>query len=293
MQKGDTMKKSMLAAFAAVLLSSQSVFAHNPDSVYDWSAERYYNVPGKHVAGVNNRGLAHDELPAVLFISELASALPERIADLRKEGKSWGWIMDTFNIGPDQLYVPISSEVTKPPFDRLYGYFKSKQKSEWRSIKLTDAEVIDLVNLRFLARYFKVKPETIIGKRELGDGYVTICHYFASPKKTRRKVQAPAKPKQQVEQPPAPEIAAPPEPAVPDQPAADQAAPVPDTSGMAMPPAEAGGGMVPPDPEPAAEAPAAEGGSMMPQDPPDPVAADAPPAEAPPADAPPAEEAPQ
>jgi hypothetical protein len=130
--------------------------------------------------------LPQEELPAVLHISELASALPSRIADLRQEKKSWRWIMETFNIGPDDLYVPVKAEDIKPPFAKLYGYFNTKQKSEWRSIKLDDAEVVDLANLRFLSRFYGVKPEGIMRRREEGESYVDISHALHKTRRPRR-----------------------------------------------------------------------------------------------------------
>jgi hypothetical protein len=69
-------------------------------------------------------------------------------------------------------YVPVAVR-SGPPYGRAYGHYK-KPRKEWNTIVLTDADVVNLVELRFISEHYHVAPERVIDLRERDVDFVTI-----------------------------------------------------------------------------------------------------------------------
>jgi hypothetical protein len=136
----------------------------------------YYGVSGKAVVATKERyRLRDEELPVVYFLSARARVAPSAIIGLRIKGLSW--LDVTFHCGltPEIFYVPVTVQKIGPPYGKAYGHFKKyRSKKEWKKIVLSDYEVTDLVNLRFISEHYKVKPEAVIKMRSQGKNFLTI-----------------------------------------------------------------------------------------------------------------------
>jgi hypothetical protein len=133
----------------------------------------YYRVPEREVIVIRERRIPDEELPVVLFIAQQARVAPARIIDFRLRGDSWWDISLRFGLGPEVYYVPVA--VTPgPPYGRAYGHYKKKKRTEWRTIVLTDADVVNLVELRFLSEHYHIAPERIIEMRGRDRDFVAI-----------------------------------------------------------------------------------------------------------------------
>jgi hypothetical protein len=70
-------------------------------------------------------------------------------------------------------YVPVAVE-SGPPYGRALGHYKKKHRKQWSTIVLTDADVVNLVELRFLSEHYRVAPERIIELRGKNSDFVAI-----------------------------------------------------------------------------------------------------------------------
>ena len=61
-----------------------------------------------------------------------------------------------------------------PPYGRALGHYKKKHRKEWKTIVLTDADVVNLVELRFLSEHYRVAPEHVIAMRADQRDFVAI-----------------------------------------------------------------------------------------------------------------------
>lgn len=135
----------------------------------------YYRVPQREVIIIRERGIPAEETPVVLFIAGRARVSPSIIMDMRLGGKGWTDILVHFRLGPDILYVPVREGVAiGPPYGKAYGYYKKKPKKEWRKIVLSDADVVNLVNLRFLSEHHGYAPERVMKLRGEGKNFIVI-----------------------------------------------------------------------------------------------------------------------
>ena len=128
------------------------------------AAAEYFNVAPREVVVLSQWGLRPSEVPVVLFVAGRAGVSPDVIVAQRERGRSWMGIADGLGVHASDLYV---RQTGGPGFLRdAYQKFESIPPARWGEVELGDAEVVGLVNVRFLSRYFEVTPAEAI--RALG-----------------------------------------------------------------------------------------------------------------------------
>ena len=149
----------------------------------------YYHVPEKEIVVVRERHIPDNELPVVFFLAARAKVAPGVIIDLRLKNKSWMEITRHFGLGADVYYVPVK-QVSGPPYGKAYGHFKNKNKKDWGTIRLADADIVNFVNLRFVSEHYGYSPDEVIKMRAGGKTFVNINTEL---KKNKAKKQKDAK----------------------------------------------------------------------------------------------------
>ncbi len=136
------------------------------------AVSNYYRVPQREVIAIRERHISDDDLPVVLFVAQRARVAPTQIIDMRLRGFSWWSISVHFSLGPDVYYVPVA--VTPgPPYGRALGHYK-RPRGQWRTIILSDPDVVNLVHLRFLSEHYHVAPARVIELRGRHNGFVDV-----------------------------------------------------------------------------------------------------------------------
>ena len=136
----------------------------------------YYRVPGREVVATKERyRLRDEELPVVYFLAARARVEPSVIIGLRIKGMSWLDVTFRYGLTPEIFYVPVTAKKIGPPYGNAYGHYKKyRPKKEWKKIALSDYEVIDLINLRFMSEHYQLKPEVVMEMRRQGKNFLTI-----------------------------------------------------------------------------------------------------------------------
>jgi hypothetical protein len=160
-----------IGADRALAQTAVSVSAHIGD--FHVAVANYYHVPEREVIVIRERRIPDDEIPVALFIARHAGVPWARVVDMRLRGASWWDISVRFGVSPEVYYVPVAV-VSGPPYGRALGHYKKKHRKEWRTIVLTDADVVNLVELRFLSEHYRVAPERIIELRGRDQNFVAI-----------------------------------------------------------------------------------------------------------------------
>ncbi len=140
------------------------------------AVSNHYRIPGKEVVAVKKRYRFRDEeLPVVYYLASRARVKPSAIIDLRMSHMSWLDISFRFGLTPEIFFVPLTVEKVGPPYGKAYGnYKKYRPKKEWKKIVLSDSDVVDLVNLRFISEYHKIAPDKVIEMRGQGRNFLNI-----------------------------------------------------------------------------------------------------------------------
>jgi hypothetical protein len=162
----------MLMSTRAEAQTAFSVAAHVGD--FHVAVSNYYHVPQREVVVVRERRIRDDELPVVFFVAQRARVAPATIVDLRLRGLSWWDISIRYGIGPEVYYVPVTV-APGPPYGKAWGHYK-KPKKHWNTIVLTDDDVVNLVNVRFLSDYYHLPPDRVIEVRGGERNIVAVNH---------------------------------------------------------------------------------------------------------------------
>lgn len=118
-------------------------------------------------------GLPHEELPVVGLISSRAGVAPVRVVELHRGGLSYLEIAHRYELGPEVFYVPFDRD-PGPPYGKAWGYYRKTPRAEWRTIRLSDRQIVHLANVRLLADHYRVPPTRIVELHHHADGYAAI-----------------------------------------------------------------------------------------------------------------------
>jgi len=134
----------------------------------------YFHAPTVQIQAVRSR-LAPDEAPVVFFLAQRAHVEPSVILRLRSEGRSWMDITLHFGLSPAIFYVPVEFD-PGPPYGHAYGYYKKVPRAKWSTVRLPDADVVNLVNLRFMRDYYDADASAVVRLRHEGKHFADIGH---------------------------------------------------------------------------------------------------------------------
>jgi hypothetical protein len=148
----------------------------------------YNRVPPQEVVTVRQFGIPDEELPVVFFMAGKAGVSRDEIIKLRL--KRWGWarIVGHYKIDPAVFYVPVKEKVYGRVYGKAYGYYVNRPQNKWRNIRLSDNDVVNCVNLRFVSEHYGYAPEEVIKMREGGKNFVTIDNDIRVINKNKVKV---------------------------------------------------------------------------------------------------------
>jgi hypothetical protein len=149
-----------------------------------FSISNYFNVPESQIVQIRERyRLADDELPVVFFLATRAHVEPAAIIDLRLKGLTWWDITLHFGLNPEIFFVPVTTVKIGPPYGQAFGYYRQyRQRKTWGKVVLADADIINLVNLKFISEYHKIPADRIIEMRARGQHFVEINETFVKEK---------------------------------------------------------------------------------------------------------------
>ena len=180
----------MVAGSARADVSVGATIDENGIRQFHLAIGKFYNVPERAVTVIKKKGISDEELAVVFFIAERAGVKPAPVIELRQLGKSWLDITLHFGLSPEIFYVPVKGD-PGPPYGKAYGYFKKHPRSKWREIVLTDVEVVNLVNLRFVSKLYAIEPEEVIKWRAEGKHFTEV-NLNAKSHRDKQKAEAKA-----------------------------------------------------------------------------------------------------
>ena len=141
-------------------------------STFHVAVEQHYGV-SRDVVVRCRRDIPDDHLPVVFYLASRAKVEPRAVVELRLSGKSWFEISTHFGLSSDVFYVHVDGDYG-PPYGRALGHFKKRSRLEWGAIRLVDADVVHLVQLRFLSAHYRCSPGAVIKAHTKGDGFLSL-----------------------------------------------------------------------------------------------------------------------
>ena len=192
------MRKFFIFILSPILFAAFSIDKASSDVNVGISADRdgirefhlsigtHYGVKEREIEKVRARSLPDDEMAVVFFISNRLAVSPIIIADLRFSGRSWMEITLKYGLSPAIYYVKFAAS-PGPPFGNAWGHFNKTPRNKWHKIRLDDSDIINLVNLKFLAEKHQCSPDKIIRMRKKGSSYAGMHSQFKKEKETKEQ----------------------------------------------------------------------------------------------------------
>jgi len=202
------MKRITLLGIIIMMPFMAAVLAASPDDIekeYCAALTKHFNIEADSLAALLDMDLDIQDLPVILFLSGLSKTGPSRIAKLRADGESWKEIMKNRVIPPSQFYFMISGDIESETFAPIFAKYKALPERKWKEIVLTDDEIRDLVNLKFIYSYHDYSVFKVMKMRDLGKSYPEINYQVKLKKdemikeEKRKKVEAAQKKKEEGE----------------------------------------------------------------------------------------------
>lgn len=116
-------------------------------------------------------GLSADDVSVTLWLAVTAVADPYAIASARlKKGVRWAELMRAYRVPLRALYVRLDGPApSQGPYARPYRVLAGRARGP-----LTDPEVRDLVQMRLLTEYYRLRPSRVIKARTAGQSAVAL-----------------------------------------------------------------------------------------------------------------------
>jgi len=159
------------------------------------SVGAHYRVSDKTIGLAGKKKIKDDELPVLFHLSARAKVKPEAVMELRAKGMTWAQVTQHLGLGADIYHVPLKVD-PGPPYGNAYGHFKKRKRSEWNTIVLADADIVNLVNLRFMAEHHGLSPDEAVKIRARHGDCIS---FHAGLKKMKRERHEAAERKKAVE----------------------------------------------------------------------------------------------
>ena len=134
----------------------------------------YFEVAPAEVSILADWDLVPDEIPVALFLARRAGISPEALVALRGSGQGWVDLARRYGVGAAQLHVPF----TRPPSGGLlavaYDQYQSRPAGDWGQIRLTDEDIVVLVNVRVLSAALDMRPDDVLQRRGAARSFVDL-----------------------------------------------------------------------------------------------------------------------
>lgn len=132
----------------------------------------YYGVSDRDVKKVKSRGMADDDMAVAFSLSSSANVNYDDVVSMRLSGSSWNDITLELGLNAGTFYEPVRTD--GPPYGKAYGYYRNKPKGGWNSVKLSDSEIVDLVNTKFISEHYGYAASEVVKMRGGGKSFKDI-----------------------------------------------------------------------------------------------------------------------
>jgi hypothetical protein len=196
-----------LALFAAIVTTSTLVHAQlgtaaatttpaapprsTEPSLFCAAVGQHFHVGGEQVRDLVDAGLSPSQVVVVYYLAEHSLRQPAQILAERQAGHSWREIARASGLQPESFYYPVAS--ARRPFVNVNAldHPVSRDRWSWEQLPLTDGDIENLVNLRFLAEVGGQRVPDVLRLRSEGYDYVSIHHFLLAGQKTAQQQPAP------------------------------------------------------------------------------------------------------
>ncbi|HUU46166.1 MAG TPA: hypothetical protein VM118_10585 [Acidobacteriota bacterium] len=165
-----------LVTLALCLCVGGSVVASDVDNDYRKALTIYYNVSEDVIAELTAAQLKMEDIPVAVQIHQKTRLSCQTIAERRARGDTWMEIASAQGMRPQDFYVIVVGKISSKTYGPIFDKFKTRPIDQWGKIELTDSDIVNLVNLKFIASQHDYSIFRAMELRDRGKDFVRINH---------------------------------------------------------------------------------------------------------------------
>lgn len=166
-----------LAMLALLALTAVPTGAQERDAAqvdYFRAVAGFFNLPPTEIVILSDWKMPADEIPVVLFMARRAGVSPEALVALREAGQTWSALADRYRVRAPAFHVPVRDDAATGRLDGAYRLFRSTPVGEWESIRLSDDDIVALVNVRVISQSLGLPAERVLAETSEVDSFVRL-----------------------------------------------------------------------------------------------------------------------
>lgn len=163
-----------VAVTFAACLALPATAQQNADAVYFSAVAEYFDLPASEVEILRDWRLQVEDIPVVLFVAGRTGVSPEALAQLRRGGRMWPDLIRQYGLDASHFHVPVADVARAFALRSVYEEFDRLEPSRWREVRLSDQDVIVLVNVRMAAETLRVPPDRILEAHQSTPSFVAL-----------------------------------------------------------------------------------------------------------------------
>lgn len=170
------MTRSLIALTVLTSLSAP-VAAQDEDVArqdYFRAVATFFNLPPNEIAILSDWQVPADEIPVVLFMARRAGVSPEALVALRDAGRGWSSLADRYSVRAAAFHVPVPDDASTGRLEEAYRLFRSTPVGQWGTLRLTDEQIVGLVNVRVISQSLRIPAERVLAETERPGSFLDL-----------------------------------------------------------------------------------------------------------------------
>lgn len=134
----------------------------------------FFNLPPNEIAILSDWQMPADEIPVVLFMARRAGVSPEALVALRDAGQGWSTLADRYRVRASAFHVPVADDAPTGRLESAYRLFRTTPVGEWGTLRLSDEDIVGLVNVRVISQSLRIPAERVLAETDHPGSFVDL-----------------------------------------------------------------------------------------------------------------------
>jgi hypothetical protein len=174
------MRKALFITTLLVIVVTWSAAVFAVDKVSE-RTQSFYEAVSIHfktsfdeISDFRDQGIAMEDLPVLFLLADRAKIPPDKIAIDRANGASWMSIAEDYGLGANTFYFMINVKFSNETYSPIFEKYRSAARGQGGEPYLTDNEIVNMVNLKFVSSVHDYNIFEIMAMRDIVNDFPRI-----------------------------------------------------------------------------------------------------------------------
>jgi hypothetical protein len=152
---------------------SEDLVKEREQAYYDALSE-YFEVSLDAIAGLQEQGVAIEELPVLILLADRAEIPVDKIGKNRAGGTSLMSITEECGLGANEFYIIFGAKFSSETYSPIFEKYRHVESAQEADVQFTDDEIVNLVNLKFISSVHDYSIFEVMAKRDIVNDFPRI-----------------------------------------------------------------------------------------------------------------------